>query len=232
MPTGARALNFMSREARPHTTVRFAWRRAIYADFGKRLADLVLVSLLAPLALPLIVLACLLVWRDGGAPIYGQLRVGRNGEVFCCWKIRTMVPEAERALDDLLCRDPALAQEWAETQKLAHAPRVTRIGRWLRRLSIDELPQLWNVALGQMSLIGPRPFMPSQRVLYDAQPGAAGYYRLRPGISGLWQVEARNGGSFRDRVCFDDAYARNLSPWLDLAIFLKTLVVLARASGR
>ena len=232
MPTGARTLNFMSREAQPRAAVPSARGREIYAGFGKRLADLVLVALLAPLALPLIAVACLLVRLDGGAPIYGQPRVGRNGVVFRCWKIRTMVPQAERALDDLLRRDPALAREWAEAQKLTHDPRITRIGRWLRRFSIDELPQLWNVALGQMSLIGPRPFTPSQRALYDAQPGAGGYYRLRPGISGLWQVEARSGGPFRDRVCFDDAYARNLSPWLDLAILLRTLVVLARASGR
>ncbi|RDC75200.1 sugar transferase [Rhodovulum sp. 12E13] len=199
----------------------------LYRDFGKRALDLVAVIALAPLVAPLLGLLFLVVALDGGTPLFRQKRVGRDGRPFTIMKLRTMVPDAERALHDLIQRDPDAAAEWKERQKLRRDPRVTRFGAFLRRTSLDELPQLWNVLRGDMSLVGPRPMMPNQRSLY---PGRA-YYSLRPGITGLWQVSERNDNSFASRACYDDLYAAELSLRLDVATLARTLVVVVRGTG-
>lgn len=210
-----------------------ARRMTVYRAFGKRALDIVVVLMIAPIALPIILLSALIVGLRGGKGIYGQPRIGRDGRIFRCWKIRTMVPNANEALLRMLAKDPDLAREWQVNQKLEHDPRITPFGAILRKLSIDELPQLWNVLTGEMSLIGPRPFTPEQKVLYDGNDAdKRSYYRERPGITGLWQVECRNEGGFRDRVVFDEKYSDQLSFWLDLKIALLTVAAIARGTGQ
>ena len=199
----------------------------LYRNVGKRTLDVAAVIVLAPLVAPLVVLLSFLIALDGGAPLFRQKRLGRDGRVFTILKLRTMVPDAERALRDLIRRDPGAAAEWKERQKLRQDPRVTRLGAFLRRTSLDELPQLWNVLRGDMSLVGPRPMMPDQRSLY---PGHA-YYTLRPGITGLWQVSERNDNTFASRAGYDEVYAAELSLKLDVATLARTVVVVMRGTG-
>jgi lipopolysaccharide/colanic/teichoic acid biosynthesis glycosyltransferase len=143
-----------------------------------------------------------------------------------------MVPDAEASLTRLLAADAGLAAEWARDQKLAHDPRITLLGRFLRRTSLDELPQLWNVLTGEMSLVGPRPFLPEQESLYADGGRDAPYYLLRPGITGLWQVSRRNAGTFAERSDFDGRYAARVSLIGDLAILLATIRIVLRATGK
>lgn len=202
-------------------------RPGLYRNGGKRVADILLVILAAPAVLPAVLFCALLVMVDGHSPFYGQMRVGRGGGIFRMWKLRTMVPDADARLQRHLESSPAARQEWNVKQKLVHDPRVTRVGNVLRRLSLDELPQLWNVLVGDMSLVGPRPMMVNQQPLY---PGHA-YYLLRPGLTGSWQVSDRNTCSFAGRASFDDVYERELSAATDLRIMLATVRVVLRATG-
>ena len=128
--------------------------------------------------------------------------------------------------------DPGLAREWQENQKLIHDPRVTKLGAVLRKTSLDELPQLWNVLLGEMSLVGPRPFLPEQRALYEAGHHRISYYHMRPGVTGLWQVGRRNRGSFSERALFDEDYSGQIGFLTDLSILCRTVGVVLRATGR
>ena len=198
-----------------------------YRRYVKRGLDIAFVLLLAPIALPMIVALAALVALDGASPFYRQARVGRGGGVFSLVKIRTMVPQAEEKLEAYLAADPAARREWDSTQKLKRDPRITWIGQILRKSSLDELPQLWNVLRGDMSLIGPRPMMVDQRPLY---PGTA-YYALRPGITGPWQVSDRNESSFADRAKFDTDYHNDLSLATDLSILVRTVGVVIRCTG-
>ena len=204
--------------------------RDLYARFGKRLVDLVLALLMLPVLLPVIGLLWLWVRADGHPALFRQPRVGRNGRIFACYKFRTMIPEAERVLAEMCARDPAIAAEWATHQKLRHDPRITRAGAWLRRLSLDELPQIFNVLKGDMSLVGPRPFLPAQEPLYR-QAGGRAYYRMRPGITGLWQIVSRHDTTFAARVHFDETYGRKLSLRRDLTLILRTTGVVVRRTG-
>ncbi|WP_374301334.1 sugar transferase [Paracoccus sp. (in: a-proteobacteria)] len=201
--------------------------RGIYRNGAKRLVETLLVLLTAPVTLPLVLLMALLVACDGGNPFFVQKRLGRNGRVFRIWKLRSMVVDAERRLAAHLEQDPAARDQWDSTQKLKQDPRVTRVGRLLRKSSMDELPQLLNVLNGTMSLVGPRPMMVEQRHLYRGRA----YYRLRPGITGLWQISARNESEFVERVRYDEDYHRALSGWLDLKILARTVVVVLRGTG-
>jgi exopolysaccharide production protein ExoY len=198
-----------------------------YQRFGKRAIDLILVLIAAPGVLPVVLCLAIMVALDGGAPFYRQARVGRGGEIYVMWKLRSMVRGADARLADHLETDPLARDEWDRTQKLKDDPRITRFGRFLRRSSLDELPQLWNVLKGDMSLVGPRPMMPDQQKLY---PGFA-YYRLRPGITGPWQVSERNEASFVDRARFDAGYARDLSFGTDLQLLRATVSVVLRGTG-
>jgi lipopolysaccharide/colanic/teichoic acid biosynthesis glycosyltransferase len=202
--------------------------RGIYRDHFKRVLDVVLAILLLPFVLPLILALCLAVSLQGGNGLYSQPRIGRGGEVFRFWKIRTMAPNAKALLKAHLEVDSAAAAEWSETQKLRHDPRITRFGAFLRATSLDELPQIFNVLKGDMSFVGPRPFMPEQAELYGEDRA---YYDLRPGITGLWQVESRNRGPFQDRIHYDEAYARSISLGGDLAILMRTTAQIFRAEG-
>ncbi|SFH91224.1 sugar transferase [Albimonas pacifica] len=212
----------------------FAPPRGLYATYAKRWLDLALVLAAAPIALPLV--ALLAAWvrldpRSGRAPaFYGQVRVGRGGRRFTCWKIRTMAPDAEAELDRLLADDPAAAAEWERRQKLDRDPRVIPAGRLLRRSSLDELPQLWNVFTGDMSLVGPRPYTPPQRRMH-AMPEL--YESLRPGLTGFWQIGPRGeGGDFALRAVEDARYWRELSLAADLRVILRTAAIVLRGDGR
>lgn len=204
---------------------------SFYSNIGKRLLDVGLVVLTLPVVLPLLAIILGLTAIDGGRPLYVQRRIGRGGQEFRCWKVRTMVHNAGELLDELMSRDPAVAREWTENQKLTRDPRITAFGRLLRRTSLDELPQIFNVLNGTMSLVGPRPFTPEQQALYaDGRLGAA-YYDLRPGISGLWQVCRRNAGSFAERVRYDEEYGQRLALGFDLWILFSTVSVVLSATG-
>jgi lipopolysaccharide/colanic/teichoic acid biosynthesis glycosyltransferase len=202
-------------------------RSGFYRNGGKRVLDIVLVLLAMPAVLPMVLLCALGVMLDGGSPFYGQLRVGRGGTQFKMWKLRTMVPDADGELLRHLAENPEARVEWEVKQKLKDDPRITRFGHILRRLSLDELPQLWNVLRGDMSLVGPRPMMPDQQPLY---PGHA-YYLLRPALTGPWQVSDRNACSFAARASYDDVYERDVTLVTDIRIMLATIRVVLRATG-
>lgn len=194
---------------------------------GKRALDLALVLIGGPFFLPLILILAMLIRLDGSPAFYLQPRIGRNGRIFRLWKLRTMVPDADTALEQYLAANPAERAEWDTTQKLRHDPRLTPLGRQLRRYSFDELPQLWNVLIGDMSLVGPRPMMPSQRLLYH---GTA-YFDFRPGLTGLWQVSERNNCSFAERAGYDNRYAQTVSLGTDLRVLMQTVGVVFRGTG-
>ncbi|WP_071674975.1 sugar transferase [Nioella nitratireducens] len=202
--------------------------RTLYRRRSKRVLDLAIIALVAVPALLLIgVFAAILKLREGGAVFYCQERIGRNGRSFRMWKLRTMVPDADKVLETYLSDHPEARAEWDRHQKLRNDPRITRMGRFLRRSSLDEVPQLWNVLMGEMSIVGPRPMMCNQRVLY---PGTE-YYAMRPGITGYWQTSDRNDTSFHERAWYDQAYYRALSLRTDLAIILRTFSVVLRGTG-
>lgn len=201
--------------------------RGIYASATKRVLDLLAVAATLPILIPFFAIVGALVALDGHSPFFRQERVGMNGKRFFMWKFRTMVPDAEAELKRHLAANPEARAEWEEKQKLKNDPRITRVGRVLRRTSIDELPQLLNVLVGDMSLVGPRPMMPSQQALY---PGHA-YYRLRPGLTGSWQVSERHESTFAERAVYDDAYELELTFLTDVRIMFRTVGVVLRCTG-
>lgn len=187
----------------------------------KRLVDLSAAVLLGLLTLPVFVLTALAVRFSSQGPVfYKQARIGRGNKVFTAFKFRTMRTNADEMLNGYLRGDPALREQWESVKKLKNDPRVTPVGRFLRRFSLDELPQLWNVFVGDMSLIGPRPIVIAEVEKYGRHYAA--YECVRPGLTGLWQVSGRNDTTYQARVEYDSYYVRNWSPWLDTKIFLKT----------
>lgn len=199
----------------------------LYQNHFKRIVDVCFVLLTLPVALPLIAFLALLVKLGGGSPFYSQERVGKDGRVFRIWKLRTMVHDADARLESILSSDPAVRREWESSQKLKNDPRITPLGRFLRKSSADELPQLFNVLNGTMSLVGPRPFMPCQR---DQYHGTA-YYQLRPGITGFWQISDRNESEFVARVYYDELYLQTVSLQTDLKILARTFFVVFKCTG-
>lgn len=202
-------------------------RTGFYQRHAKRALDLILVAVLAVPALVILAIVMLIIALDGTSPIYRQLRVGKDGQVFWLWKLRSMVADADRRLARHLEENPEARSEWAHHQKLRDDPRITRIGRIIRKFSIDELPQLLNVLKGEMSLVGPRPMMINQTDIY---PGHA-YYEMRPGITGAWQVADRHETSFAERAFFDTRYYTHLSFATDLKIIWRTMGVVLKAAG-
>jgi lipopolysaccharide/colanic/teichoic acid biosynthesis glycosyltransferase len=200
-------------------------RRLYFA--AKRGFDIAATVAVAPVTLALVGALALAVRLDGGKAFYAQPRVGRDGKTFRLWKLRTMVPNAEAKLEQFLNDNPAARAEWDANQKLRDDPRITAVGKVLRKYSLDELPQLLNVFLGQMSLVGPRPMCTSQRSQY---PGTA-YFELRPGLTGLWQVSDRNNCTFAERAMHDTRYARTMSFTKDLLIIFQTVGVVLRGTG-
>ena len=198
-----------------------------YLRHGKRMIDLVLVLLAAPFVLPVVLLTALALWIEGGNPFYQQDRMRADGSRYKILKLRTMVQNADKKLAALLESDPALKREWEETQKLKCDPRITTIGRVLRVTSLDELPQLWNVLTGDMSLIGPRPMLPDQVAIYKGPI----YWGMQPGISGLWQVSERNDRNFDYRAEMDRVYRRKVSFREDVSIIFRTVGVMLKRTG-
>lgn len=202
-----------------------------YTYFGKRLFDLVLAIVALPAILPALALIWLAIRRESGAAMFVQERIGRGGKVFRCYKFCTMVENADRILQELCDNDPVAAAEWDLNQKLSYDPRVTRIGKVLRATSLDELPQIFNVLKGEMSFVGPRPFMVEQQKLYIAAGGNA-YFKLRPGITGTWQLEGRGKTSFIARIRYDNDYFTRLSFVSDVRMILRTVAVVFNRTGR
>lgn len=197
----------------------------------KRAFDLLATVLTVPLWLPVCLLVALAIWlEDRRHPLFVQQRVGQGGRLFQTYKFRTMVPDAEAALQRRLAADPALRAEWEAHSKLRHDPRITRVGGVLRRTSLDEVPQLLNVLLGQMSLVGPRPLPPyhQQQLAGQAQRLRE---RVRPGMTGLWQVSGRSASGNLGMERWDPYYVRNWSLWLDIVILIRTLRVVIGGSG-
>jgi len=191
-------------------------------------AALILLAMLSPLML----IVAWLIWRRDGAPIFfGHYRVGLDGRLFRCLKFRSMLLDADRALADLLRDDPAARAEWERDQKLTNDPRITPVGHFLRKTSLDELPQLFNVLRGEMSLVGPRPITVGELPRYGRARWH--YLSVRPGITGLWQVSGRNNTSYEERVALDRRYVEQRSMAGDVGILLKTVrVVLLREGAR
>jgi Undecaprenyl-phosphate galactose phosphotransferase WbaP len=187
----------------------------------KRFLDLTicLVAMILILPLCLLIAACIRLDSKGPA-LYRQKRVGKDGATISIYKFRTMVHDADRMLHRCLA-DPELARQWRQHRKLKDDPRITRVGAFLRKTSLDELPQMLNVLLGEMSLVGPRPIVREEIVRYGRAYGL--YCRVRPGITGLWQVSGRNDTSYAERVSLDSHYVRNGSLWMDLKILAKTV---------
>jgi Undecaprenyl-phosphate galactose phosphotransferase WbaP len=198
-------------------------------ETAKRLLDVVGAMALAVLLSPLLLVVGLMLARDRGPIIYSHSRTGRHGKTFGCLKFRTMVPNADEVLRDLLHQDPQLQLQWMRDQKLQDDPRVTAIGRFLRRTSLDELPQLWNVLKGDMSLVGPRPVVRDEWQRYGRRLDI--FLTAKPGVTGLWQVMGRSNCGYRRRVALDSYYVRKRSLLLDVIILFRTVKVVLRGRG-
>ncbi len=200
------------------------------AQFAKRTLDLVLTLSLAPLVFLIFIVSAILIKLESEGPVLlANERIGMYGRKFNAWKLRSMVANGDEVLEAHFKKHPEDLPQWEATQKLKNDPRVTRVGRIIRKASIDELPQLWNVLVGEMSIVGPRPMLESQVPLYG--PAFESYRRVRPGITGLWQISGRNHLTFAERARLDAYTIRNWSVWLDLYILARTIVVVLTAHG-
>ena len=196
----------------------------------RRATDILIAGGTILFILPLLALISILVWlQDGGAPIYAQERIGRGGRIFRCYKFRSMVVDSRARLERLLTESPEAREEWERDHKLRRDPRITPIGGFLRKSSLDELPQLFNVLGGSMSLVGPRPIVASEVARYGRR--IIHYYAVRPGITGLWQVSGRNDVSYRRRVALDCAYVKHRSLMMDLKILSATVPIVLMRRG-
>jgi Undecaprenyl-phosphate galactose phosphotransferase, WbaP/exopolysaccharide biosynthesis polyprenyl glycosylphosphotransferase len=199
------------------------------AQVLKRGFDILVSSWLVLLLSPVLAYICWKVSRDGGSPIYGHERVGLKGRKFKCLKFRSMIINSQEILQNLLATDPDARAEWEKDFKLKNDPRITPIGHFIRKTSLDELPQLWNVLKGEMSLVGPRPVVEAELERYGADVDY--YFMTKPGMTGLWQVSGRNDTDYTTRVYLDTWYVKNWSLWYDIAIMFKTINVVLRRDG-
>jgi Undecaprenyl-phosphate galactose phosphotransferase WbaP len=232
--TAARELHVLERD----TGARRSARRPAPAShaptrlpgvYTKRMFDVVGAMLLGIVLSPLILAICIMIRLEGRPVLFWHKRIGHNGKAFLCLKFRTMAADAEKALRELLKAQPALRDEWTENHKLRDDPRITATGRFLRQSSLDELPQLWNVLRGEMSLVGPRPIVRSELLRYGRD--VATYLAVKPGLTGLWQVKGRSDTSYRRRVAMDKYYVRNWNVLLDFYIVLATVSVVLKRAG-
>ncbi|WP_108838572.1 sugar transferase [Tateyamaria sp. Alg231-49] len=191
-----------------------------YERFGKRVLDIALALVLFPLLAPVVAVLWMIARAEGGSGFYGHQRIGQHGSKFKCWKIRSMVQDANERLRDLLESDPDARAEWDYDQKLTNDPRITRFGSFMRRTSLDELPQIINVLRGEMSFVGPRPVIEEELARYGANRAA--YLQCKPGITGIWQLSGRNEASYAQRVEFDAEYSENISLALDISLIART----------
>lgn len=204
-------------------------RKSLF-PIAKRALDVIGAGLGLVLLAPFFLVVALLVRADGGPAFFAHQRVGRGGKLFGCLKFRSMVIDSQARLEALLASDPAARAEWEATRKLKNDPRITRIGRFLRSTSLDELPQLINVLRGEMSLVGPRPVQEAEIDRYYGA-SAAHYMAVRPGITGLWQVSGRSETSYESRVALDVSYVSRPSMLADLSILLRTPVAVMSRRG-
>lgn len=196
----------------------------------KRCMEIGLILVFLPVLMLLSLVIAIWIKKDSSGPVfYGQKRIGLGGQDIQIWKFRTMVQDADETLQECLANDPGLRAEWEENHKLNWDPRVTSVGRILRKTSLDELPQLWNVLLGDLSLVGPRPIVWDEVDKYQA--GFALYKKVKPGLTGLWQVSGRSETTYAERVRLDAYYVRNWSVWFDIYILLKTPGEVLRGRG-
>ena len=212
-------LDLLSIDRSHHTT---SWAKRVF-DVS---VALVLAVLLAPLLLLILVS---IKTADKGPAIFKQKRIGRNGEEFRCWKFRTMIVDSDKVLSEILATNPVAAAEWAEDQKLKDDPRITSMGCFLRKTSLDELPQLWNIIKGDMSLVGPRPIVQSEVKKYGRFYRA--YVSVSPGVTGLWQVSGRNDTGYAERVRLDVEYVNSMSLWNDVKILFLTIPAVLSTRG-
>jgi lipopolysaccharide/colanic/teichoic acid biosynthesis glycosyltransferase len=205
----------------PRSTVQSRLLQAI--DVSAAFVLLVVLS-------PILLLLAFAVWgTDGGAPFYGHRRYGKGGRTFLCYKFRTMAADSDARLARLLATDPAARTEWQRDHKLRRDPRVTAIGRVLRKTSLDELPQLFNILRGEMSLVGPRPIVAAEVKRYGRR--FVHYCSVRPGITGIWQISGRNDTGYRRRVAMDSLMARRMSPLLYARVLFGTARSVVTGSG-
>ena len=200
-----------------------------HRDSLKRSLDVLISLVVLAFCLPIFAVVATLLLVEGGGIIFRQKREGRNGARFFCLKFRTMVPDAQRVLDEYLAMNPVARGEWQAKHKLKADPRITKLGRFLRKTSIDELPQLINVLKGDMSLVGPRPIVAEEIVRYGQ--AIEYYYRCRPGLTGPWQIGGRNDVAYGRRVSMDVDYATNPSIRRDIRILAKTPIIVLRGTG-
>jgi len=200
------------------------------AQLQKRAMDILVSGLGLLILSPLFLIIAWSICLDSrGRTLFSQRRVGKGGKIFNMLKFRTMYNESDQILESVLQNDPASKQEWQHYQKLSKDPRITRVGGLLRRFSLDELPQLWNIFVGEMSLVGPRPIMLKQQELYGEFQTF--YTRVNPGLTGLWQVSGRNLTTFSRRVDLDVQYVKDWSLWLDVYILIRTIWVVVNRIG-
>jgi Undecaprenyl-phosphate galactose phosphotransferase WbaP len=204
-------------------------RKALF-PIAKRALDIIGAGVGLVLLAPFFLIVALMVRADGGPAFFAHQRVGRGGKLFGCLKFRSMVVDSQARLETLLASDPAARAEWEATRKLKNDPRITRIGRFLRSTSLDELPQLINVLRGDMSLVGPRPVQEAEIDRYYGA-SAAHYMAVRPGITGLWQVSGRSETSYESRVALDVSYVSRPSLLADISILLRTPVAVLSRRG-
>lgn len=200
------------------------------SEILKRAMDLVLAIPLALFLLPVLLLLALIIRSEGQGPIlFKQTRRGKDGKPFTCYKFRTMVVDAQERLERLLVSDLNARREWEATQKLKDDPRITRRGGFLRRTSLDELPQLWNIIKGEMSIVGPRPIVKDEVRRYGSD--IEHYDSVRPGVIGLWQINGRNDTTYEQRIALDVDYARRRSILLDIYILVKSVPAIVFKRG-
>ncbi len=196
----------------------------------KRIFDIVATVCGGILILPIIAIVAVLIYLDSPGPIvFGHKRVGQGGKEFFCYKFRSMVPNAQEALEIYLKEHPEAREEWERDFKLKDDPRVTKIGKFLRKTSLDELPQLWNVLMGDMSLVGPRPIVQAEVEKYGDYIND--FYLVPPGITGVWQVSGRSDTTYEERVLMDSWYVHNWSVWIDIVYLIKTVLAVVKGKG-
>jgi Undecaprenyl-phosphate galactose phosphotransferase WbaP len=205
--------------------LKISWNRGI-----KRFMDLLIVILGGLIILPFLLLIALLIkLTSSGKVLYKHKRLGLNGEYFYAYKFRSMISNSDEVLDKMLKTDPEIEKEWDLNHKLQNDPRITKIGKFLRRYSLDEFPQLINILKGEMSLVGPRPIVDDEIIKYGED--FKRIFSLKPGLTGLWQVSGRNDTNYNDRVTYDTYYIQSWSPWLDLWVIYKTFGAVITGKG-
>jgi len=202
----------------------------VYHRFGKRLFDILFTITVLPIIVITIIFLAIIIKLDGGTIFFGHNRLGKDGKYFKCWKLRTMVQNAEEILQIELEKDPLTKEIWEKNYKLNNDPRITKIGKILRKLSLDELPQFWNVLVGEMSVVGPRPVTVKEIALYGKKIETI--HMIRPGVTGLWQISGRNDTSYDERVKLDIKYAKNINFQNDIKIIINTIWIVFTGNGK